>query len=56
MRFSIIRDLIYRIEGYGDDPEYEIESIARFRNGRIVITIREASETEQTQVGMTDGE
>ena len=67
MRNSIIRDLIYKIEGFGDAPEYNIESIARFRNGRIVIVIREPqaerTETEsdgaatgQTQGGTTDGE
>lgn len=35
---SAIRDLIYRIEGFGDEPDYEIRSIARV-GGRIVINI-----------------
>ncbi|MCH5291858.1 MAG: hypothetical protein J1D88_08930 [Treponema sp.] len=60
MKNSIIRDLIYKIEGFGTVPEHNIESIVRLRNGRIVIVIREpqadAAETGQTQSGTTDGE
>ena len=37
-RKSVIKDLIYRIEGYGDEPDYEIRSIARI-GGRIMINI-----------------
>lgn len=47
---SVIRDLVYRIEGYKDSPDYEIESIARTKDGRIEIVIREnAAATERTQ-------
>ena len=35
---SVIRDLIYRIEGYSDKLDYEIRSIAKI-GGRIIIDI-----------------
>lgn len=51
---SIIKDLLYKIEGYGDSPEYDVESIRRSENA-IVIVIRlpqpEAAATEQTAGG-----
>lgn len=63
---SIIRDLAYRIEGYGDNPDYNIESITRFSHGRIVIVLREPqgeqetkteeTATEQKPTETTDGE
>lgn len=38
MSKSVIRDLMFRLEGYGDEPDYEIRSIARI-GGRIIINI-----------------
>lgn len=61
---SLIRDLAYKIEGYGDTPEYNIESITRFSHGLIVIVIREpqtetkpeAAATEQKTTGRAETE
>lgn len=53
---SVIKDLIYKIEGFNEVPNYEIESIARTKDGRIEIVIREnAAATERTQ-GEGDGQ
>lgn len=37
---SVISDLVNRIEGYGDDPDYNIKSIMRSEDEHIVIVIR----------------
>lgn len=46
MSKSVIRDLIFRIEGYGDEPDYEIESIVTRSDGRIAVVICPASRTQ----------
>ena len=61
MEFSTIRDLSYRLEGYGDIPDYEIKTIKIFDDGNILVYCRrnetEKNEaTEQTQDGTADGE
>ena len=43
---SIIRDLVYRIEGYSDNPDYIINSISICGNGNIEIVCREKPEAE----------
>ena len=43
---SIIKDLIYRIEGYSDKPDYIINSISICGNGNIEIVCREKPEDE----------
>ena len=43
---SIIKDLIYRIEGYGNKPDYIINSISICGNGNIEIVCRENPNTE----------
>lgn len=48
---SVISDLVDRIEGYKDVPDYDIESIRRSENNTVAIVIRlpqtEAAATEQ---------
>lgn len=45
---SVISDLVDRIEGYKDVPDYDIESICHYGDGRIVIRIRpQQSETAE---------
>ncbi len=36
---SAIRDLVYRIEGFGDEPDYEIQSIEHISGGKISVVI-----------------
>lgn len=43
---SIIRDLVYRIEGYSDDPDYIINSISICGNGDIEIVCRGEPQAE----------
>lgn len=45
---SAVRDLIFRIEGYGDEPDYEIRSIARI-GGRIIINITDKEACHEPQ-------
>ena len=49
MEFSTIRDLSYRLEGYGDIPDYEIKTIKIFDDGNILIYCRRNEETEQAE-------
>ena len=58
---TTIRDLSYRLEGYGEIPDYEIKTIKIFDDGNILVYCRrnetEKNEaTEQTQDGTADGE
>ena len=43
---SIIKDLIYRIEGYSDNPDYIINSISICGNGNIEIVCCENPNAE----------
>lgn len=49
---SVISDLVDRIEGYKDVPDYDIESIRRYENA-IVIVIRQP-QTDTTGNGQTE--
>ncbi|MCM1220487.1 MAG: hypothetical protein NC548_38975 [Lachnospiraceae bacterium] len=35
-----IRELVFKLEGYGEIPDYEIESITNLANERIQIVVR----------------
>lgn len=49
------KDLVYRIEGYEEIPAYDIESITRFKGGRIGIVIRERQPEEAASAEAQDG-
>ena len=53
---SIIKDLIYRIEGYSDNPDYIINSISICGNGDIEIICRKKpnDETQAEPQGAKD--
>lgn len=53
---SIIKDLVYRIEGYSDNPDFIINSISICGNGNIEIVCREnlKAETQAEPQGAED--
>ena len=48
---TTIRDLLYRLEGYGESPAYEIKTIKVFDDGNILIYCRrnETKKNEATE-------
>lgn len=45
---SIIRDVLSRIEGYGDTPDYIIKSYCHCSDGNIYLTLRRNEQTDDT--------
>ena len=46
---TIFKDLLYRLEGYSDNPDYTIKSISVHDDGDIVVVCREANPKAETQ-------